>query len=131
MEKIFVYGSLMKNLWNYDKVLKNRIRRVEKGSIRGTLYHLPEGYPAVIEGDTPVYGEVCTLSNRRLIKSLDLLEGYMGPGENNLYERQKMSVTLEDGTQTECWSYIYVNEKYAKKKGTLVTHGDWRKYKNY
>ena len=89
MEKVFVYGSLRTDFWNYDKVLKNRVRQVEKGQIKGDLYHLPAGYPAVILGEGTVYGEVITLSQDKILKSLDLLEGYMGEGEENLYVRVK------------------------------------------
>lgn len=128
MEKIFVYGSLMSGFWNYDKVLKNRVLKVEKASVEGELYHLPAGYPAVVEGQARVEGEVMTISQEKLLKSLDLLEGYMGEGEDNLYERQKKIVQLEDGTQEECWVYIYVDQKSARKEGKPIRHGNWRNF---
>ncbi|MBS5316997.1 MAG: gamma-glutamylcyclotransferase [Clostridiales bacterium] len=130
MEKVFVYGSLRTDFWNYDKVLKNRVRQVEKGQIEGDLYHLPAGYPAVILGEGTVYGEVITLSQDKILKSLDLLEGYMGEGEENLYVRVKQKVHLEDGSQQMCWVYIYVDEKVAKKEGKYIPHGDWKEFKN-
>lgn len=130
MEKVFVYGSLRTDFWNYDKVLKNRVRQVEKGQIKGDLYHLPAGYPAVILGEGTVYGEVITLSQDKILKSLDLLEGYMGEGEENLYVRVKQKVHLEDGSQKMCWVYIYVDEKVAKKEGKYIPHGDWKEFKN-
>ncbi|MGL4737693.1 MAG: gamma-glutamylcyclotransferase family protein [Cellulosilyticaceae bacterium] len=128
MEKIFVYGSLMSGFWNYDKVLKNRVRKVEKASVSGELYHLPAGYPAVVEGRQRVEGEVITISQEKLLKSLDLLEGYMGEGEDNLYERRKKTVVLEDGTIEECWVYLYVDQKLARKEGRLIPHGNWRHF---
>ncbi|MBU3812124.1 MAG: gamma-glutamylcyclotransferase [Candidatus Niameybacter stercoravium] len=132
MEKVFVYGSLRTDFWNYDKVLKNRVRQVEKGKIKGDLYHLPAGYPAVIPGEGTVYGEVVTLSQDKILKSLDLLEGYMGEGEGeeNLYVRVKQKVHLEDGSQQMCWAYIYVDEKAAKKEGKYIPYGDWKEFKN-
>ncbi|MEG0013616.1 MAG: gamma-glutamylcyclotransferase family protein [Cellulosilyticaceae bacterium] len=128
MEKIFVYGSLMSSFWNHDKVLKNRVKHLVKGQIKGKLYHLPEGYPAVVEGEESVYGEVCTIAQDKIIKSLDLLEGYLGEGQDNLYERQKRKVILENGQEEECWAYIYVNKEYAKTKGIGIVHGDWKKF---
>lgn len=128
MEKIFVYGSLMSGFWNYDKVLKNRVRKVEKGVVRGELYHLPAGYPAIVDGKARVTGEVMTISQDKLIKSLDLLEGYMGEGEDNLYERKKKTVILEDGRKEECWVYLYVDQKTARKEGKCIPHGSWRSF---
>ena len=75
MEKIFVYGSLLKDFWNHDRVLKHRVRSIEKGTIKGELYHLPAGYPAIISGENLIYGEICTLTHHKHLKSIDLLEG--------------------------------------------------------
>lgn len=130
MEKVFVYGSLRTDFWNYDKVLKNRVKHVQKGYIKGDLYHLPAGYPAIVSGEGNVYGEVFTISQDKIIKSLDLLEGYLGEGQDNLYERKKCQVKLEDGTEESCWAYIYVDEKMARKKGKYIKEGDWKVFMN-
>ena len=77
MEKIFVYGSLMRGFHNHDKVLRHRIKHVERGTIQGNLYHLPAGYPAIVEVEKAIQGEVFTIIQDKIIKSLDLLEGYL------------------------------------------------------
>lgn len=130
MEKVFVYGSLRTDFWNYDKVLKNRVRHVQEGCIEGSLYHLPAGYPAAISGAGQIYGEVFTLSRDKVIKSLDVLEGYAGEGKDNLYERKKCKVLLQDGTEEMCWVYLYVDEAAAKKYGKPVSQGDWKVFMN-
>lgn len=128
MEKVFVYGSLRRGFLNHDKVLKNKVKHVEGGYAEGSLYHLPAGYPAIIEGKQEVYGEVFTIRQAKTIKSLDLLEGYLGEGQNNLYERKKMKVRLEDGTVEDCWVYVHANKEYVKRVGVAVEHGDWGKF---
>lgn len=128
MEKIFVYGSLLQDFWNHDRVLKNRVRSIEKGTIVGDLYHLPAGYPAITSGENRIYGEVCTLSHPKHLKSIDLLEGYSGDPKIDLYKREKRTVTLKDGSTTECWVYVYVDENYVKRKGKYIAHGDWGKF---
>lgn len=128
MEKIFVYGSLLQNFWNHDRVLKNRVHSIEKGTIKGELYHLPAGYPAVATGDDQIYGEVYTLSHNKHLKSIDLLEGYTGNPEVDIYKREKRTVTLSDGTTTDCWVYIYMDEHYVKKNGKYINHGNWAKF---
>ena len=128
MEKIFVYGSLLKDFWNHDRVLKNRVRCIEKGTIKGELYHLPAGYPAITSGENLIHGEICTLSHNKHLKSIDLLEGYTGDEKIDLYTREKRTVTLQDGSTTECWVYIYMDENYVKRKGKYIEHGDWAKF---
>ena len=131
MEKIFVYGSLRQDFWNHDKVLKNRVRQIQKGTIQGKLYHLPAGYPAVIKGEDQVHGEVMTFTQDKLLKSLDVLEGYFGEGQDNLYIRTKHKTTLEDGSEAWCWVYTYADEEAARKKGRYISNGDWKKFVNY
>lgn len=126
--KIFVYGSLRTDFLNYDKVLKNRVKSTSKGKIKGELYHLPEGYPAVLPGKQWVYGEVFTLSKEKILRTLDLLEGYLGEGQDNLYIRENHTVMLENGQEEECFTYIYVNQEYAKKSGKKVVDGDWKTF---
>lgn len=129
MEKIFVYGSLRKDFWNHDKVLKNRVKHIESGCIKGfSLYHLPAGYPAIISGNDIVHGEICTLSNDKHLKSIDLLEGYTGNSEKDLYIRKKKPVLLSTGKEELCWVYLYINEKHVRNKGKYIAHGDWKKY---
>lgn len=128
MEKIFVYGSLRQDFWNHDKVLKNRVRHIQNGTIKGKLYHLPAGYPAVIKGTDEVHGEVMTINQDKLLRSLDFLEGYFGEGEDNLYIRTKHKTILDDGTEEWCWVYTYANEEEAKKKGKYISSGDWNKF---
>ncbi len=128
MEKIFVYGSLLKDFWNHDKVLKNRVRSIQKGTIKGELYHLPAGYPAITSGSNLIHGEICTLTHSKHLKSIDLLEGYTGDAKIDLYTREKRTVTLEDGSVTKCWVYIYMDENYVIRKGKHIPHGNWGKF---
>lgn len=128
MEKIFVYGSLRQEFWNHDKVLKNRLRSIDPGTIKGELYHLPAGYPAITTGDDTIHGEVCTLSQAKHLKSIDLLEGYTGDPSIDLYTREKKTVTFADGHTEDCWVYIYMDKNHVKQKGQYISHGDWRKF---
>lgn len=55
---VFVYGTLMKGFWNYRRYLEGKISYVASGKTQGLLYHLPEGYPALITGNKLVEGEI-------------------------------------------------------------------------
>lgn len=128
ISRVFVYGTLMKGFWNYKRYLKGRVSRITPGKTYGLLYHLPEGYPALLAGNEIIEGEVMEPVDEKLLKSLDRLEGYDKRRSNNLYVREKRRILTEDGGEKVCWIYIYVNEKYAKEKGILVPDGNWKKF---
>lgn len=129
MERIFVYGSLRQDFWNHDKVFKHRLRKIEKGQLKDfSLYHLPAGYPAIVPGNDTVYGEICTLSHTKHLKSIDLLEGYTGNPTIDLYIREKRPVLLENGQEEMCWVYLYINQNHVRNKGIYIPHGDWKKF---
>lgn len=128
MDKVFVYGTLMKGFWNHRAYLEGRISRITPGKTCGLLYHLPEGYPAMLEGDEAVKGEIMEPVNETLLKSLDRLEGYAEGRSQNLYERHVRSVMTEDGKEVDCWVYIYSDERYAQENGIHVPDGDWKEF---
>jgi gamma-glutamylcyclotransferase (GGCT)/AIG2-like uncharacterized protein YtfP len=128
LNKVFVYGTLMKNFWNHKRYLEGRISRIIPGKTYGLLYHLPEGYPALLAGNKIVKGEVIEPVDENLLKSLDRLEGYVEGRSNNLYVRDIKNILTEDGEEMVCWVYIYTDERYAQDNGILVPDGDWRKF---
>ena len=130
MEKMFLYGTLMQDFWNHDKVFKHRLRGpIVKGQLENfSLYHLPAGYPAIVAGNDIIYGEICTLSHSKHLKSIDLLEGYTGNPSIDLYKREKLPIKLENGQVEMCWVYLYINEEYVKSKGKYIQSGNWKYY---
>ncbi|HOV27905.1 MAG TPA: gamma-glutamylcyclotransferase [Pseudobacteroides sp.] len=128
INKVFVYGTLMKDFCYYKWYLEGRINRITPGRTYGLLYHLPEGYPALLPGNGIIEGEVMEPVDGELLKSLDRLEDYDEFGSNNLYAREIRSISTERGEDMICWIYIFTNEKYAKENGILVPNGNWRKF---
>ena len=128
LNKVFVYGTLMKNFWNHKRYLEGRISRITPGKTYGLLYHLPEGYPALLAGNEIIKGEVIEPVDENLLKSLDRLEGYVEWRSNNLYVRDIKNILTEDGEEMICWVYIYTDERYAQENGILVPNGNWRKF---
>ena len=128
INRVFVYGTLMKGFWNYKWFLDDRISRIIQGKTYGLLYNLHEGYPALLSGKEIIDEEVMEPVDEELLKSLDRLEGYDKWSNNNLYVREKKSIWTEDGEEMICWVYIYADESYAKKNGIQVPNGNWRKF---
>ncbi|MBO8167927.1 MAG: gamma-glutamylcyclotransferase [Thermoanaerobacteraceae bacterium] len=128
---VFVYGTLMEGFWNYEKILKPYVLKIDKAWVRGTLYHLPQGYPALTDGDGKVAGQLMECKQfGKVVALLDELEDYYGPGRDNLYERVTKEVFLSNGEKREAFAYIYspARTKELERFGILVAGGDWRQY---
>lgn len=134
-KRIFVYGSLMENFFNYDKYLKGNVLARENGYVVGTLYHLVnKGYPGFVKiGNDRVYGEILTIkSDQKLVEALDQLEGYSGAyhGEN-AYNRFQVAVhPLENNKVLYLDAYVY--NIHAPCNHTderlYLENGSWRQY---
>ncbi len=126
--RIFVYGSLMTGFWNYERLLKGKVKSVTSAEMEGLLYHLPAGFPGVTEGEGIVKGELMELDDEGILQRLDSLEGYVPGSNNNLYTRVRKKVKLKNGETQFCWVYLYEDKDYLHEKGILIEDGDWRKY---
>lgn len=129
----FVYGTLMTGYANHRAIFESLPLNIERASVRGSLYHLPEGYPALLPGKEQVYGELITprcsaAEYAQLVNRMDELEGFGGVGEpDNLYNREALLVETAQGS-LRAYGYLYVDTEYAQERGTHIPHGDWRRY---
>ncbi len=112
-EKVFVYGTLRKNLsWHHllenSEFIGNAITE-EKYSMYA------DSIPYVIESEkiSNIVGEVY-LVDEKTFKKLDQLEGHP-----NWYQRKKIAVVLKD-EKIECWIYFYPNST-----GQKILSGDY------
>jgi gamma-glutamylcyclotransferase (GGCT)/AIG2-like uncharacterized protein YtfP len=96
-KKIFVYGSLLENFYNYNKYLALKVEKKSYGRVLGKLYHLKnKGYPAMIKVNDFIYGEIFELYDWEItVASLDELEGYYGDGNpQNEYNKTLIEVEV-------------------------------------
>lgn len=131
--KIFVYGSLMKNFFNYDLYLRGHVLDIEPAYVKGTLYDMPyKGYPAILEGDQKVWGEVITVKDiDAIMPAVDRMEGYMG-NDDDEYKRVPHIVTCCDGSTITLDVYQYNlsdSDPHFKNEAILIENGDWRQFK--
>ncbi|MEG1870644.1 MAG: gamma-glutamylcyclotransferase family protein [Peptostreptococcaceae bacterium] len=132
-KKIFVYGSLRTGFYNYDKYLKGKVKDAKVGKVKGKLYHMPhKGYPALLEGEDVVFGEVMTVNNfEEVMISMDKMESYYGANDSrNEYNRIVMDVELENGETESCYCYYYAmnDEEVFNEKSIYVENGDWTSF---
>lgn len=135
IKDIFIYGSLMEGFFNHHYI-EGKILKRKSARTKGKLYHLNEkGYPALLDGEGYVYGEVITLQdfNNNVI-SIDKMEKYFGKGnDQNEYNRGLIEIEiLEDGHIEQVYAYKYnlSNDLEFNRKTTYIPYGDWRKFMN-
>jgi gamma-glutamylcyclotransferase (GGCT)/AIG2-like uncharacterized protein YtfP len=111
-DRLFVYGTLMRG---FDHPMAQLLSRSADflGAARcaGRLY-LVRHYPGLVLSDDPaelVHGELYRLRDRdALLREFDMYEacgeGFAQPTE---YIRRMLPLTLDDGTASEAWTYVY------------------------
>ncbi|RKD32249.1 gamma-glutamylcyclotransferase family protein [Thermohalobacter berrensis] len=133
-KKIFVYGTLMEDFYNYNYYLKGKVIKREYARTKGELYHLTkEGYPAMVKGDDYVYGELIVVKDfGKTLKILDQLEGfYKEKNEKNEYNRVVKEIeVLKNNTKHKAYVYEYnaKSKDELKEKEVYIPNGDWRRF---
>lgn len=128
----FFYDPLMSGFPSHEKFLKPHTLSVEKAITNGSLYHLPNGYPAMTFGHGVVKGEVMLFEKpSAMVWYLDSLKGYYGVDKSNLSERIIQLVKKED-TGEQVLAYIYVYPGYRLMElqhwGVNIPQGDWLEF---
>jgi gamma-glutamylcyclotransferase (GGCT)/AIG2-like uncharacterized protein YtfP len=109
---LFVYGTLMRSFDHpMAKLLSRSADFIGEAKCQGRLYRIKH-YPGLVLSDDPadaVFGELCRLRARdALLREFDMYEA-CGEGfpEPTQYVRKMLKVTLQDGTVSEAWTYVY------------------------
>ena len=120
--KLFTYGTL--KVGGYFSKMFDDIRgSVKKATIKGTMYNIDNKFPGLIlQGDTTIQGEVHEYPDG-LLEDFDRIEGYLGPGANNLYDRVQVDVILEDGTVEQAITYVFAQDPKWYNK---IVSGEWK-----
>jgi len=114
---LFVYGTLMSGEAQ-GPLLGSSARRA--ASVRGTLFALPAGYPALVAGGTGrVHGELVDPPDERMLQLLDTYEGV----PEGLFARVEVDARV--GLRTvRAWAYTM--DVARARTGTLVRSGRWQ-----
>jgi gamma-glutamylcyclotransferase (GGCT)/AIG2-like uncharacterized protein YtfP len=109
---LFVYGTLMRGFDHpMAKLLSGSADFIGEAKCQGRLYRIKH-YPGLVLSDDPadtVFGELYRLrAHEALLREFDMYEacgeGFPEPTE---YVRKMLKLTLEDGTVSEAWTYLY------------------------
>lgn len=109
MDKVFVYGTLMKGYGNHHSYLSHA-EFVGTAEITGYALYAVSSFPGIVpEGEERVKGEVYKVDGDTL-KRLDYLEG-----EGSLYLRKQVDVFVK-GQLARAWTYLWNHEIEGTEK---------------
>ncbi|QRG66085.1 gamma-glutamylcyclotransferase family protein [Brevibacillus choshinensis] len=130
---VFVYGTLLEGFQNHDCYVRPYQHKAIAATIRGAIYHLPQGYPGLVEGTEDVVGALLFFAQHEYeaaLSGLDELETYFGPDDpRNEYERMEVTAWIAESNEAvTAYVYRYLDEEYVRREGIRVQDGDWRGY---
>lgn len=122
-QKIFVYGTLRKGMYNYDQYLRDEDSFLSYAYIKGSLMtiHLKK-YPAYLqEGHDMILGEIHEISEKTA-QLIDELEGYYGENDiRNEYHKIICDIYNENG---EIIDHLPVYVFNMDKRDNVIMLGD-------
>lgn len=127
----YVYGTLRSGFGNH-RLFDSAVTDITPAHLHGAKM-VAGGCPFVfLDGsDTTVLGEIVTIEPSRypaVLKTVDRLEGYNGPGRFNLYERQIIEAVTETGQTVKAYAYLVDESDDFVQSNTAVPSGDYADY---
>lgn len=101
--------------------------------VRGKLFHLKLGYPALCDGSDWVRGDVLAFNDPALMQDIDNLEGYDPDraSESNEYLRKDSpTFDLDRRLLGKIPAYWMQRERIQTEDGQYVATGDWHLWTN-
>ncbi len=127
----FVYGTLQTGecrarCWPHPAV------SIEDATIVGQLHNLGP-YPALVEGNHEIAGELWRLAPEHLPRTLEVLDAVeAAAGEGKLYERRivhcRLSRTENQAAAVAAYAYFYARPARLAKTPVIVASADGRCY---
>jgi gamma-glutamylcyclotransferase (GGCT)/AIG2-like uncharacterized protein YtfP len=124
--RVFVYGTLKPGEANHH-YCQAEVMATQAAFVRGQLYDLPFGYPALTVGASRVYGVLLSFTNPTVLTVLDQLEEYYPARPNQSeYVRVKTEAFSLDGQSLGLvWTYQMTRQRVTVSGGILLPQGRW------
>lgn len=128
MLTVFVYGTLKPGEAAHEQYCTPYLKASQSAWVRGLLFHLPQGYPALTVGDRWVEGVLLHLREEAAIARLDAFEDYdpTRPDVDNLYVRRSRPVFAADHQSIgTAWVYLMTSARVTELGGIPIPQGVW------
>ncbi|MBW4466051.1 MAG: gamma-glutamylcyclotransferase [Pegethrix bostrychoides GSE-TBD4-15B] len=125
---VFVYGTLKPGEENYERYCKKWVTQARAATVKGELFDLPFGYPALTPGNSLVHGYLLSFVDPAVLTMLDELEDYdpNRPLNQNEYLRVKtQAFSLNHRPLGQAWVYQMQPERVAQSRGIRLLEGSW------
>lgn len=123
--RVFVYGTLKRGESNHRLLARSRFVGVATTEPRFRLLEAYGGaYPYLVAGQQSIRGEVYEIDGGTLY-SLDRLEGYRADSEVNHYNRETITVTIDD-EQVEAMVYVLNENNVSMESCTEYDGNEWK-----
>ncbi len=132
MKKVFVYGTLRKGMYNFDKYYKAHDSFRDFGYVKGTLYTIKgKEYPALIPGNEIILGEIHHVPDE-VQAEVDLMECYFGEGNpENEYDKILCEIYDAHGKMIDHLPVYFYNLRKPENRaalGEVITCNDYVAY---
>lgn len=134
LNNLFVYGTLLPGMENYDRFIKKYNPQSFKARAKGTMYYLPkDNYPVVLgEGDGVIEGLLYVTRDLVVIlPEVDEIEKFTGVESQSLLIREIRDVEIvETGEKVKAHMYLWPPSKaqWLKENAQVIPHGDWARF---
>lgn len=128
MLTVFAYGTLKPGEAAYRRYCEPYLTAAQPAWVRGQLFHLPQGYPALTVGDRWVEGALLQLRAADAIAHIDAFEDYdpNRPETANLYVRKTCQVfSAQRELLGSAWVYLMERQRVIDRGGIAVLEGVW------
>ncbi|MFM7426544.1 MAG: gamma-glutamylcyclotransferase [Elainella sp.] len=124
--RVFVYGTLKPGEVNYH-YCQSEVLAAQPAFVRGQLYALPFGYPALTVGSNRVYGVVFSFINSAVLTALDQLEDYYParPHQSEYLRVKTAAFSLDGQSLGSVWVYQMTRQQVVTSGGVLLPQGEW------
>lgn len=134
---LFVYGTLQPGERNY-RVCEAYVVARQPAIVRGSLYQLPFGYPALtLEGTRSIQGVLFSFSDPQALAVLDQFEQHdpialqqlvpSYPAAALQYQRRSIPVmNLKQQVIEPAWAYLMSKEQIDQLGGVLYPYDCWQ-----
>lgn len=133
INRLFVFGTLLPGLHNYNHFIKKCRPKTYKARARGIMYYLPEdGYPVVLEGDGEIKGVLFEADELRVIMpEIDEIQKFTGiESQSHLIREIRDVENLETGETVKAHMYLWPPSRaeWLEKNGEVIYDGDWLRF---
>lgn len=124
--RVFVYGTLKPGEANYH-YCQSEVTAAQPAFVRGQLYALPFGYPALTIGPNRVYGVLLSFTNSTVLTVLDQLEDYNSakPHQSEYLRVKIPAFSLSGQALGSVWTYQMTRQRVIASGGVLLPGGEW------